>query len=135
MAEKRITIYTDGSCSPNPGRGGWAYIAVVDDVEICDAGRDNNTTNNKMELTAVIEAIKAFSLEKNFRIYSDSQLTIRCALGTWRRNKNLHLWKQYDKYSKDKDIKFTWVKAHNGDRYNELVDQLAKKCATGKSEK
>jgi ribonuclease HI len=122
----RLTIYTDGSCSPNPGKGGWAFISIFPECEIHINGKDNNTTNNIMELTAVIEALKEFNKIEKFTIYSDSKYVINCAQGKWQRKKNVNLWKQYDMYSKGKDILFIWVKGHNGNYYNDLVDKLAK---------
>lgn len=125
-------IYTDGSCSPNPGRGGYGFILVGRDGE-----RDwevnggvEITTNNQMEMTAVIEALK-FTDASRLKIYSDSQLLINCAQGKWKRKKNLDLWAEFDKASRDKKIEWVWVKAHNGDRYNERVDALAKEFVFG----
>lgn len=129
MTHERLVVYTDGSCSPNPGRGGWAFIAIFEDenniYEFIDFGKEQKTTNNRMELTAVIEALKAFSAEK-FTIFSDSLYVINCAMGKWKKNKNIDLWKKYDKISHEKDIVFIWVKGHSGDKYNEKVDKLAK---------
>jgi ribonuclease HI len=128
MSKKAIelTIYTDGSCSPNPGAGGWGFIAVFPEHDIQGSGQDPKTTNNIMEMSAVIEALKEFPQFSKFHIYSDSMYVINCAQGIWKRKKNLDLWKEYDKLAKNKTIRFTWVKAHNGDHYNELVDKLAK---------
>ena len=120
-----IIIYTDGSCKPNPGKGGWAYIALEDNYEIHNSGRDNYTTNNVMELTAVINAIRDFPSYKEYHIYSDSQYVIKCAEGTYQRKKNTELWKEYDSVTHGKKVVFTWVKGHNGDKYNEMVDFLA----------
>lgn len=120
-----IVIYTDGSCSPNPGKGGWGYIAVFKDYDVYCNGGEEYTTNNVMEMTGVIEALKEFGDSNNFHIYSDSKYVINCAQGLWRRKANIELWKEYDRYSKGKNIRFTWVKGHNGDHYNELVDKLA----------
>jgi len=78
-----------------------------------------------MELQAVIEGLK-FSQNKEYTIYTDSQLTMNCARGTWKRKQNLDLWRQYDKVSLNKELKYVYVKAHNGDEYNELVDKLAR---------
>ena len=121
-----IVIYTDGSCCPNPGKGGWGYIAVFKNYDIYGNGREQYTTNNVMEMKAVIEALKEFSGDFNFHIYSDSKYVINCAEGLWKRKANTELWKEYDIYSKGKNIRFTWVKCHNGDHYNELVDKLAR---------
>lgn len=125
MAERTI-IYTDGSCRPNPGKGGWAYIAVYDDIEIHGSGGEEQTTNNIMEMTAIIRALQDLNDEQNFTIYTDSMYVINCVNGTWKRKKNQLLWLEYDKVAKGKNIKFIWVKAHNNDYYNELVDKLAK---------
>lgn len=125
----RLTIYTDGSCSPNPGKGGWGFIALLTDCELHINGGDRHTTNNIMEMTAVIEALRYFDRMKKFHIYSDSLYVINCAQGKWQRKKNTDLWKKYDTYSKGKDIIFEWVKGHNGNHYNELVDKLAKEGA------
>jgi ribonuclease HI len=122
----RLTIYTDGSCSPNPGKGGWAFIALLPDCEVHFNGKDEKTTNNIMEMTAVIQALKEFSHTKNFLIYTDSMYVINCAQGKWQRKKNVELWKEYDTCSQGKDIIFSWVKGHSGNTYNELVDKLAK---------
>jgi ribonuclease HI len=123
---KQIMIYTDGSCSPNPGKGGWGYIAVYPLYDVYSSGRENYTTNNVMEMTAVIEALKYFKEVDNFHIYSDSLYVINCAKGVWKRKKNIEMWREYDKYCKGKQVIFTWVKGHNGDHYNELVDKLAR---------
>ena len=129
MAQKvsvELTIYTDGSCSPNPGAGGWGYIALFPDCDVYGSGQDGKTTNNIMEMSAVIEALKEFSKQSKFHIYTDSTYVINCAQGLWKRKKNVELWKEYDRQAKGKTIRFTWVKGHNGDHYNELVDKLAK---------
>jgi len=126
MSSKRLTVYTDGSCSPNPGAGGWAFIAVLPVRDIYNCDRNNKTTNNIMEMTAVIEALKTFPEQKEFHIFSDSKYVINCAQGKWQRKKNLKLWNEYDKHASGKDVMFTWVKAHNGDHYNERVDKLAR---------
>jgi ribonuclease HI len=121
-----ITLYTDGSCSPNPGKGGWGFIALINGVEVKKSfGGDISTTNNIMELTAVIKAIEFSSNFKNLKIFSDSQYVINCAKGVWKRTKNVDIWKVYDKVSKGKNIEFVWVRGHNGDKYNEMVDVLA----------
>lgn len=127
MSLERLKIYTDGSCVPNPGKGGWAYIALLGDEEISLYSGEKYTTNNKMEMKAVIEPLKTFKEYKKFHIFSDSLYVINCAQGIWKRKANLDLWTEYDKLSKGKDILFEWVKGHNGDKYNEMVDKLAKR--------
>ena len=123
-----IEIYTDGSCLKNPnGPGGWAFIFIEEDGTIFSlSDNDKSTTNNRMELTAVIESIKFIKdSSKEYKIYSDSQLTINCATGKWKRKKNLDLWEKFDIEIKGKNVVFEWVKAHNGNHYNEIVDKFA----------
>jgi len=122
-----IQIYTDGSCISNTnGAGGWAIVIIEEDgCEYYFSDKNSCTTNNRMELTAVIEAISSVKENQECIIFSDSQLTINCATGKWKRKANLDLWKEYDKVSKNKIINFEWVKAHNGNKYNEIVDELA----------
>ena len=122
-----LQIYTDGSCISNPnGPGGWAIAIIEDDgYEYYFSDKNSCTTNNRMELTAVIEAVSSIKEKQECIIYSDSQLIINCATGKWKRKANLELWKEYDTFSKNKTINFEWVKAHNGNKYNEIVDKLA----------
>lgn len=119
------TIYTDGSC--REGKGGWAFVVIHDAFEIQWSDKASGTTNNRMELTAVIEALKTLKNEECL-IFSDSQWMINCAEGRWKRNKNLDLWKQFEEERmKQKKVSFQWVKGHSRDEYNDLCDMLAKK--------
>ena len=122
-----IYIYTDGSCLKNPGGvGGWACCIVYpDNIEIHLMGNCISTTNNRMELQAVIEAIRHISCKEECTVVTDSMLTINCASGKWKRNMNIDLWEEYDIVSKGKKISFEWVKGHSGNKYNELVDKIA----------
>ena len=134
-------IYTDGSCLGNPGRGGWA--AISKDFKIC--GAQPNTTNNIMEMTAILRALDQVRQmnEKSVRIFTDSNYTkqgITFWIHNWKKNgwktssggdvKNRELWIELDKI---RDcftmIEWRWVKAHNGDPKNEEVDKLARECA------
>ena len=131
-------IYTDGSCLGNPGRGGWA--AISKDFKIC--GAQPNTTNNIMEMTAILRALEQVRQmnEKSVRIFTDSNYTkqgITSWIHNWKKNgwktssggdvKNRELWIELDKI---RDcfimIEWRWVKAHNGDPKNEEVDKLEK---------
>jgi ribonuclease HI len=125
------SLYTDGSCLKNPGGpGGWAFVSIChNEVEWHVSGGDKSTTNNRMELTAVIEGINFSSKYTTMTIYSDSMYVINCAKGTWQRKKNTDLWDLYNDASKGKKINWIWVKGHNGDKYNEIVDKLARKEA------
>ena len=134
-------VYTDGSCLGNPGRGGWA--AISKDFKLC--GAQHNTTNNVMEMTAIIKALEQCVLlpEKYVRIVTDSNYVkqgITSWIHNWKKNgwktsnggdvKNKELWIQIDTLrEKIKIIEWKWVKAHNGTPQNEAVDKLARECA------
>tara|TARA_B110001454_G_C12371171_1_gene288506 strand:+ start:49 stop:474 length:426 start_codon:yes stop_codon:yes gene_type:complete len=137
-----IKIYTDGSCLNNPGNGGWAAI-INDSGKITKiSGSKKNTTNNKMELMAPINALKKINKGANVEIYIDSKyvkLGITEWIHKWMKNswqtskkenvKNKELWLQLNEISKSFNIKWIWVKAHSGNPLNEKVDILAKKAA------
>ncbi|MBK1972335.1 ribonuclease HI [Campylobacter sp. TTU-622] len=134
---KQIKIYTDGSCLNNPGFGGWAYILRYKEYEKIGFGAKENTTNNQMELLAIIEALKALKEPCEIELYTDSNLMVRSInewLDVWikkdfKNKKNVNLWKEYLKFSKNHKIKAFWVKAHNGHIENEKCDKLAKEAA------
>jgi ribonuclease HI len=123
-----VEVYTDGSCLRNYG-GGWAFIMILDDCEYQVSGGNHQTTNNRMELQAVIEALSFNENINSYKIYTDSKLVLHCAKKEWKRKANLDLWEIYDTVSSGKEIEWEWVKAHNGNHYNELVDELAQNVA------
>ena len=137
-----IKIYTDGSCLKNPGNGGWAAI-INDDGDIKRvSGSEKNTTNNRMELMAPLNALKGMDPNKEIEIYTDSQyvkLGITEWINTWLKNswktskkedvKNKDLWLELYNLNKSLKIKWNWVKAHAGNSLNEEADSLAKKAA------
>ena len=119
-------IYTDGSCLANPGgASGWAFGIIENNEEWFMSGGEKSSTNNRMELLAVIEALD-FVQGNEYNIYTDSNLTLKCAKKEWKRKSNLDLWTMFDKVSSGKKLHWFWVKAHNGNKYNEIVDQMAK---------
>lgn len=122
-----LIIYTDGSCLSNPGgAGGWAVCIIEENgTEFYLSGGDESTTNNRMELKAIIEAVSCVQKTYECVIYTDSQLCINCATGKWKRKSNLDLWQEYDSISESKKISYEWVKGHNGNKYNEIVDKMA----------
>ena len=139
-----MRIYCDGSCLNNPGPGGWAAV-FVDDQQIIKkiCGFSDYTTNNKMELTAAIKSLENVELTDSLEIYTDSQylkLGITHWIKSWKltnwkngKIKNIKLWQQLDTlYSLQKNIKWYWVKAHSGNKHNELSDQLARNAAIKK---
>ena len=137
-----IKIYTDGSCLENPGNGGWAAI-INNNGEIKKInGNEKNTTNNRMELMAPINALKNINSDEEINIFTDSQyvkLGITEWINTWVKNnwknskkeevKNKDLWIELYNLNKSLNVKWNWVKAHAGDSLNEEVDLLAKKAA------
>ena len=137
-----IKIYTDGSCLNNPGNGGWAAI-INDNGKISKiTGNEKNTTNNKMELIASINALQKISKGETVEIYTDSKyvkLGITEWINKWIDNgwktskkenvKNKELWLELHELNSSLKIKWIWVKAHVGDPLNEEVDMLAKKAA------
>ena len=137
-----IEIYTDGSCLKNPGNGGWAAIINEDGKIKKISGNEKNTTNNRMELLAPINALKEMNASSQITIYTDSQyvkLGITEWINKWIINnwqtskkeevKNKDLWIELYKLNKSLNVKWNWVKAHAGDPLNEEVDLLAKKAA------
>jgi len=137
-----IKIYTDGSCIGNPGNGGWAAILLVNEKKIKIKGYKKNTTNNQMELTAPIKALKKIPISEKIEIYTDSKyvkIGITEWVTKWKKNnwktsskkkvKNIDLWKELDNLNEKYQIKWCWVKGHSGDILNDEVDQLAREAA------
>ena len=137
-----IKIYTDGSCLGNPGDGGWAAIIFIGKKKISLKGSKKNTTNNQMELLAPIKALKKIPIGEKIEIFTDSKylkLGITEWIFKWKKNgwktsnknkvKNLELWKELDNLVEKYQIKWSWVKAHSGNKNNEEVDLLARNAA------
>jgi len=136
----RVEIYTDGACSGNPGIGGWGALLRHKDSEKQLSGGEMNTTNNRMELTAVIEALQALKKSCNITLYTDSKYVMNGItewLANWKKNgwktshkngdvKNVDLWQALDALVQHHEIRFVWVKGHAGNTANELVDSLAR---------
>ena len=137
-----ITIYTDGYCLINPGNGGWAAIINQDGKIKKITGSEKNTTNNRMELLAPINALKQIDAKSKIEIFTDSQyvkLGITEWINKWVSNnwqtakkedvKNKDLWVELYNLNQSLNVKWNWVKAHAGDPINEEVDMLAKEAA------
>ncbi|QXK91691.1 ribonuclease HI [Neoehrlichia mikurensis] len=139
--QQEVTIYTDGACSGNPGPGGWGAILFFNSnkIEKRICGSESYTTNNKMELMAVIQALKVLKCYSNVQLYTDS-IYVKNGITLWIHKwkisgwktanklpvKNMDLWLELDKLALLHNINWYWVKAHVGNKYNEEVDMLAR---------
>ncbi len=137
---KKIDIYTDGACSCNPGPGGWAAILIFGQYKKEISGFCENTTNNRMELLAVINALQALKESCIINLYTDSQYVAGAFNNGWLENwenknwtksrgeiKNLDLWKKLSEECKKHNITFIRVKGHSDNELNNRCDQLARK--------
>ena len=134
----KFKIYTDGACSGNPGKGGWAAIILDGKSQYNISGSENKTTNNRMELMAPIKALKKIKTESEVIIYTDSRYVKdgitewikKWKLNNWKSSnkkpvKNKDLWVKLDNCCQKHNVSWKWVKAHAGNRFNDLVDKLA----------
>lgn len=136
---KNVEIYTDGACSGNPGPGGWGAVLIYNGVEKQLSGSEKETTNNRMELSAVITALKALKEPCNVTLTTDSKYVCDAInkgwLNSWQKNNwkkadkkpvlNIDLWKELLPLLDKHRVEFIWVKGHNGHKYNEICDKLA----------
>jgi len=123
-----LKVYCDGACSGNPGMGGWAF--VIPKLEAEDSGYYVKTTNNRMEITAVIEALnyvnEYFWGVDKVEIITDSQYVVNTMTKGWQKKKNLDLWEALDEILyMFKEVKWTWVKGHADNKHNQRCDELA----------
>ena len=137
---EEITIYTDGACSGNPGPGGWGAILMYKDSKKEISGGNKNTTNNIMEMTAVIEALKLLKHPCKVKLYSDSAYVVNAFLQNWTKNwiknnwktsdkkdvKNKELWQELIELTKIHNVTFIKVKGHSDNEYNNRCDELAR---------
>ena len=136
-----IDVYTDGACSSNPGIGGWGVVIVENENELISLnGGSINTTNNQMELTASIEALKYFKKKSILNFFTDSKYVkegIESWILNWKKNgwktaskkpvKNKELWIELSKQISQHTVHWQWVKGHAGNKYNEKADYLARR--------
>lgn len=141
--EDLIEIYTDGACSGNPGPGGWGALLIYKGVEKELCGGEQLTTNNRMEVMAAIEALKALKRTSHARIHTDS-IYLRDGITKWihgwKRNgwrtadkkpvKNMELWKELEEATTLHQVQWAWVKGHAGHPENERADALARQGMT-----
>ena len=135
-----VTIYTDGSCEPNPGLGGWAALLIYKSRRKEISGWEAESTNNRMELTAAIKALETLTRPCKVDLHTDSEYLKRgitewidnWRARNWRRKKgvlkNVELWKQLDAVMKNHEMQWHWVRGHAGNKYNQRVDYLARKA-------
>ncbi len=122
----RWRAYTDGSVQPNPGAGGWAAIIIAPDgTRQKLTGSEPKTTNNKMELAAILAAVMAVPEGEAATVFSDSKYAIGVSSGRYRAKKNKDLIHAVRQAAESRSIKYRWVRGHNGNRWNERADQLA----------
>ncbi len=137
---KKVIIYTDGACSGNPGPGGWGAILMCDNVKKEISGGKESTTNNVMEITAVIEGLKLLKYPCDVKLYSDSAYVVNAFnqkwIDGWKKNgwknsskeevKNKELWQELDKLTNIHNVKFIKVKGHSDNEFNNRCDELAR---------
>lgn len=136
---KKVTLYTDGACSGNPGIGGWGAVLIFKGVEKQISGAVASTTNNRMEMTAVIEGLKCLKEPCAVTVYSDSAYTVNAFVQGWVKNwqqngfvkadnkpvLNADLWAELLSLTKTHKVTFKKVKGHADDKYNNVCDKLA----------
>ena len=136
---KKVTIYTDGACSGNPGPGGWGAILIYEENKKEISGSEKQTTNNIMEITAVLEALKLLKFECEVTIYSDSAYVVNAFKQGWLENwvknnwrtankepvKNQELWEELYNLTQKHKVEFVKVKGHSDNEYNNRCDYLA----------
>ena len=137
---KSVTIYTDGACSGNPGPGGWGAILMYNGTSKEISGASKDTTNNIMEITAVLEALKLLKEECEVKVYSDSAYVVNAFnqgwIYNWRKNnwrtagkdpvKNQELWQELYELTQKHKVEFIKVKGHSDNEYNNRCDELAR---------
>jgi len=144
MSEKVVEIYADGACKGNPGPGGWGVLLRAGGVERELYGGEPATTNNRMELIAVIRALESLKRRCRVRLYTDSQYVqkgISQWIHDWKRRawrtadkkpvKNVDLWQRLDTLAAEHDVEWHWVKGHAGHPENERADALANRAIGG----
>ena len=120
-----IDIYTDGACSGNPGPGGWGAIVIIDGQQTVLKGGLGETTNNRMEMMAVIEGLRYLPSKSIVTIHTDSTYITNTMTKGWRRKANLDLWQEIDDLVDKQSVTWKWVKGHAGNPLNELADSIA----------
>ena len=130
-----MVAYADGSCIGNPGPGGWGVVIIDRDGRTREfSGAARSTTNNRMEITAAIEALRALPPGTAVLIRTDSQYLVKTMTLGWKRSANPDLWRELDTEVARHRVRWEWVRGHAGDSMNERADELARNAAMGKPE-
>lgn len=126
----KAKIWTDGSCIPNPGKGGWGAVVIIDDVveELIGSHDGPETTNNRMEMLAVIEALRHLRVPTDVVVTCDSKYVVNLWGVKGPARKNADLWERLRSEMSRHYVELVWVRGHNGDRWNEHVDRLAERA-------
>ena len=131
-AQEHYLVYADGACKGNPGPGGWGVIILAGVGKRLEFnGADRATTNNKMELTAAIEALRHLPIGAHVTLRSDSQYLVNTITKKWKRNLNRDLWEDLDSELEQRRVELEWVRGHAGDALNERADELANMAIRG----
>jgi len=129
-----IEVYTDGACIGNPGPGGWGAV-LVRDGEIEDvSGSERDTTNNRMEITAVVQGLERTPPGEAVTVYSDSTYVVNTVTKGWQRKANQDLWAELDRALAGRDVRWKWIRGHRGNQLNERADSLAHSAARALAE-
>jgi ribonuclease HI len=129
---REYLIYADGSCLGNPGPGGWGVVMRDPDGIVTEFnGHEDSTTNNRMELMAAIEGLRATQRGAHVLLRSDSQYVVKSMTLNWKRNANQDLWALLDAEARARQVRFEWVRGHGVDAINNRADELALMGANG----
>jgi ribonuclease HI len=131
---RKYVIYADGACIGNPGPGGWGVV-IAEPAELrreLSGGPYPGTTNNKMEITAAIEGLRAVEPGAEVILRSDSEYVVKTMTLGWKRNANQDLWRELDREAGTRKVRFEWVRGHAGNEFNEIADGLATAAASGR---
>ena len=133
-----VEIYSDGACSGNPGPGGWAAVILINGKRTELSGGEQQTTNNRMEIMAALNALRALKQPSQVTFYTDSSYLLNGATAwlpewkqrNWQRKKgklaNIDLWQELDRALSEHEVKWVWVRGHAGNTLNEYVDRMAR---------
>lgn len=130
---RKYVLYADGACIGNPGPGGWGVVVAEpgDEYRELSGGPYPHSTNNKMEITAVIEGLRDIQPGSDVIVRSDSSYVVNTMMLGWKRKANEDLWRELDREVDVREVRFEWVRGHSGDKHNERADKLAASAARG----